>query len=112
MDGDALDCGCFQDGLHFLKSGTGIVIRLERRAATVYAASAAGQAWRMGFPGFFTALGTRAASGGGVAKMPAFLHLKGLGIDCLTLYLITAIFTLSGIGEEKVRITFSEKISG
>ena len=41
-----------------------------------------------------------------------FLHLKGLGIDCLTLYLITAIFTLSGIGEEKVRITFSEKISG
>ena len=48
----------FQDGLHFLKSGTGIVIRLERRAATVYAASAAGQAWRMGFPGFFTALGT------------------------------------------------------
>ena len=79
MDGDALDCGYFQDGLHFLKSGTGIVIRLERRAATVYAASAAGQAWRMGFPGFFTALGTRAASCGGVAKMPAFFASEGAG---------------------------------
>jgi hypothetical protein len=39
---DALDCGCFQDGLHLLESGAGIVISLVRWAATVYAASDAG----------------------------------------------------------------------
>lgn len=41
-----------------------------------------------------------------------FRHLKGLGIDCLTRKLKAAIFTLTGIGEEKVRITVSERISG
>jgi hypothetical protein len=39
-------------------------------------------------------------------------HLKGLGIDYFTRKLVAAIFTLSGIGEEKVRITVSERMSG
>jgi hypothetical protein len=33
----------------------------------------------MGFPAFFPAVGTRAASDGGVAKMPAFFSTEGAG---------------------------------